>query len=361
MTQRISNRTALEPVEHTGYTSGTIDSVDFENDTADILCGGELYTAVPVFYNCPEAGAVQPNGALRNSAAAFARGDEVLVRTHDSLPSHIAGFTGDLWPAVKTPAFVFDSAYTYDHRTSSLREIPSQLFFERYGRLDTTPCEVQFETYVNQQPDDLSSGFKSVQQHNDYGGSHNRLSRFYCMGRLICTTYNSEDGNGIFNGTRANILGAFRNQETGWGCVIYQINTFTDWRPGISGNVRFDYHIYTSAGLRQKIASAQTDITGYESECTGETVSAPGFSAASNTAYGKMMPGSLVINKAGLFSSDGDSNLAGSDGLKKTMCMNISEKTGGAAHDIFYINPAPHLEIPDSTLTDGYELYIKKR
>ncbi|PLX65999.1 MAG: hypothetical protein C0602_12770 [Denitrovibrio sp.] len=305
MTHRTKCANTLDVVENISYQEGVVTHVDYEKDTADFVSGGITYKEVPVFYNHPDAKKEQRNGSLNGSSKAFCRGDEIIIRMFRNEPSHIIGFISSLWPCIKVPAFVFTGAnpYAYDEHTGGYEKIESTLFYERYKTLTLGTCYASFTTYVNQQNADISTGFVSAQTHWTDSKYH-RESKFYYNGESIYNTYNNETFSNVFNGTRSNILGAYTHPDNGWGALIYQVNTFYDWKPRVSGRVKFDFYIYTSTGTHTKLATAEADVTGASVQATGSIVYSPAIYKANDDFTGEIFAGSLKIYDACTFSSD---------------------------------------------------------
>lgn len=278
MAYRIKSISTLDPAEYIAYESGIITQVNSLNDTADVQTSSQTYNDVPVFYNCPEASAVQRNGALKNSSDAFCRGDEVIVRIYQGAKTHIIGFTGDLWLYIKVPAFVFAGGYLFNESEESFSPISSELFHTRYKEIQLETCSENFTTYINNDDADISEGFVSSQTHWT-DSRYNRDSKFYFNGELFYQTYNNETFTGTFNGTRSNIIGSYVHPDSGWGVCIYQINTFYDWRPHISGRIKFDFFfthqqvsIQNSPQQKQKLQVPLFQLRGHVSTPVHSTV-----------------------------------------------------------------------------------------
>jgi len=69
-------------VQKTAYLTGTITTVDSENDTASFTGIGKCPAAsgIPIFYHCEPDSEQRSNGALEGAAGAFAEDDEVIVQ-----------------------------------------------------------------------------------------------------------------------------------------------------------------------------------------------------------------------------------------------------------------------------------------
>jgi len=131
-------------------------------------------------------------------------------------------------------------------------------------------CSITQGNYINQPvPADMTGQLYAVQEHRTTN-VYSRLTRMYYGYEFIYETYNEETFSGVFNGTRSNIIGAYKDPVSGEAFVIYQINTFTDWLPRTSGRVDFDFYIYSSLGLHRKLATAYSEITGVSSPVYGE-------------------------------------------------------------------------------------------
>jgi len=342
---KIANRNAYDPVENISYTAGKILSVDFLNTCADVSCNGVTYNNLPVLYNC--------SGGYTASAA-FARGDDVIVRLYKNSPSHIVGFSGDMWPCVKTPALTFasDSIYTYDTEDGVFTTHPEK-FYDRYTPLSEYTCEVDHTFYKNDRDAEIGSGFTTIE--TDWTDDKwNRDTKFYYEQELVYSTYNNETFANVFNGTRSNVFGRYIQPNTRWGCMVYQINTFYNWKPQTSGKVTFDYYLYTSDGLNELVASAYANVNSASVQAFGYVVSDVDCKFVSEPSAGEMLKIDITINNAGLFTSDGSTNFVEHDEeVKRTFCL-IQEGAEEPQNNLFSIDSA---DMP----ADTYKIYVKNR
>lgn len=363
MSSKIMCRNTLDAVENIGFLKGEVLSVNYEHDTASLESNAQPYYDIPVFYNAPIAENVQKNDSIKSSSKAFCRGDEVIARMYKGEPSHIIGFTGDLWPCVKVPAFTFNQSYMYDEAADTFTEITSPLFNTRYKTLTKDNCSKSFTTYINQPDADISTGFVSSQTHWTDSKYH-RESKFYYNGELIYTTYNNETFSHYFNGTRSNILGSYIHPDSGWGALIYQVDTFYNWRPLSSGRVIFDYYLYTSTGTHTKLATAEADITGASVQASGMCVDSVNIYSSKDSFTGEILSGTLKIYEAGIFSSDGSTNILGKNDCKEMLLISLMN---GAQSPEVKISKMPTniygaVKMPDGGYSDGsFEIYIKNR
>ncbi|PLX68630.1 MAG: hypothetical protein C0603_05615 [Denitrovibrio sp.] len=365
MSYKLYSNNTLDPVENISFQTGYVTEVDYLNDTAIIDCG-TIYQSVPIFYNCPSAGSEQSNGSLERSSSAFCKGDEVVVRFYKGSPSHIIGFKDELWPCIKTPALLFRSEiddYFLDIDNSVFNKVGNSLFYDRYKELALTNDSVEITTYINQPDADISTGFVSYQIHW-IDGKMNRYTQMYFNGELIYSTLNNETNWHVFNGTRSNILSLCVHPVTGWGSMIYQINTYYNWQPQESGRVEFDFYLYTSTGTHIKLASAEVNVTGEYSQATGLALSDQIVLSGTDEQIGNISLGNIDISEAGVFSADSSTNYIGTaDNISKVI-LKTSEGANTPIDQLITIdtnsNGGPLLT--DGTPTDfNNEIYIKKR
>ncbi|ADD69007.1 hypothetical protein Dacet_2245 [Denitrovibrio acetiphilus DSM 12809] len=356
MADKIANKNTFAPVDQIGYMQGKVLRVDFEKDLLDVEINGMTYKGIPSFYNCPASGDVRRDGSLTGSSAAFTRGDDVVVRMFNKAPSHVTGFTADMWPCVKTPAFIFTQTetYAYDIQTETFSAPMPERFSDRYMGLDKKPCAAERTSYINDDNAQLSDGFVIIEQ--DWTDERwNRDTRFYYGSELVYQTYNNETFNNVFNGTRSNIFGTFIQPDTLWGCMVYQVNTFYDWKPSVSGRVTADYYIYSSAGLHTKIASAECIVSGQSSEADGEVVENVSCHSLYDQYAGEMLVVDISVFKADSFSSDGSTNKVESSDMNRRAFLLITEGTDEPDCKVFSIKN-------DSSISQGdYGIFVKSR
>ena len=61
------------------FITGEIVSLDYENDTCEIIIEGDTKTGVPIFYHCNPSAQERSNGAVQGGAFGFAKEDKVVV------------------------------------------------------------------------------------------------------------------------------------------------------------------------------------------------------------------------------------------------------------------------------------------
>lgn len=287
----------LDATENISYAAGTVTKVDYEKGTADI----EGYKNLSVEYAC-----------MGSAADAFAIGDDVIVRKFAGVPSHIIGFTGDMWPSLRTPALIFDEGAPYIYRNRSAEKLPIR-FYDRYEKLDEYDCAVSHTFYLNNNNAETNDAFTTI-EHDWTDGRYNRDTKFYYKDELIYQTYNNETYDGVFNGTRSNVFGRFIHPESGEACMVYQVNTFYDWLPRVSGRVSFDFYIYISGLLHTRLASAKADVTGYSTQAEGSVLSEALCTALTTPDNRSILKAELTVREAGDFTSDGSTNYIGYGG-----------------------------------------------
>lgn len=336
---RINSNEIRDAVENIGYKIGMVTDTDYENEKVTVLSSGANVT-LPVVYNCTSG---------YSSADAFAIGDDVIVRTYKGEPSHVIGFTGDSWPCVQTPAFTFESAEPYTYESESFRQHPAK-FYERYKPLKEYACEVDHTRYINDSSGETNNAFTTfITTWTD--DKWHRYSEFYYGSELIYTTYNNETSSKIFNGTRSNVFGRYIDPVTGNGCMIYQINTFTNWQPQSTGRVAFDYYIYTSKGGSTLVSSAYADVNSASVQTYGLVVGETTCSVMKDAYAGSIMKADISIYTGGLFTSDGSTNITGTDEEIKHTYALITEASQA---NVFSIATA---EMPHNS----NRIYVKRR
>ena len=310
--------------------------------TATVLIDGEVLT-LPVMYNCPSG---------YSSSYAFATGDDVIIRIYKDEPSHLIGFRGDSWPCVRTPAIVFETEEPHIYDTDSFTQHP-KVFYDRYKPLAEYECEVRHTHYVNDPDAKPDDAFTAIETDWDDGRWH-RYTELYYGSELIYTTYNNETKEHVFNGTRSNAFGSYINSYTGWGCMVYQINTFSEWKPRTSGRVTFDYYFYSSTGINTRIASAYADINSASAQTYGLVVDNVSCVTLSDIYAGNIMKADITLCSGGMFTSDGTVNIteAGEE-MKHTIYIT----TEGAEEPQTEIQSMNTDDMPD----DKYRIYVKRR
>ncbi|MGE4268453.1 MAG: hypothetical protein AB7F25_13550 [Deferribacterales bacterium] len=263
----IYSQNALDPTENISYAEGRVTKTNHSANTVEVTVDNAVYGGLPIEYESVEA---------RPESYAFSVNDPVVVRQYKGVPSHITGFKDRLWPFVPMPAeayetdnFILSSGLL--HRTEFVRS-PKAAFNTAYEAMKKKTCAVSTPTYINQPaPDDTNGKIYSLQVHQTTN-VYTRLTRYYFGSEFIYETYNEETTSGVFNGTRSNVITAHVDPISGAAFMIYQVNTFTDWKPQTSGRVDFDFYLYSSLGIHEKIASAYALITGASSPVYGECI-----------------------------------------------------------------------------------------
>lgn len=298
----ISSLNAMYPAERIAYARGRVLYSDYIENSIRVAVNGFEYT-LPAAYDSADA---------KPSAYAFSTGDVVAVRTYEGLPTHIAGFEDRLWPFIPIPAEVSISADRV-FSSSLFQETPliesdRSMFLSAYEKLPEKECEIGFTSHVNEPAPDMEGRLVSVQTHTT-GNVFSRLSKFYYNGEFIYETYNEETFGGVFNGTRSNIIAAYKDAASGRAFVIYQINTYTDWLPYTSGRVDFDFFIWSSTGLSRRICGGYSDIAGVISPATGQCIGydTTGFFAEDSEGMSVLVCG-FYICKAESFSAPASNN-----------------------------------------------------
>lgn len=345
---------AKEAVDDVFYRTGTVIRADYAAETVSVLVAGQPVT-VPVFYECP-AGAC--------SAYAFCVGDEVIVRYFAGQPQYAVGFSKYLWPCVPMPSMTAVSGSSAFSRglfqqtefvTSDLT-----LFGQRYAEITKKTCDSAFSVYVDQPAPDMSGRFVILE--TDSYVDQSRDVKAYFDGNFLYHTYNANPS-GVFNGTRSNILGSYVDPETGVGTAVYQINTFTDWRPLVSGHVDFDFYLYSSASGTVRLCGASCDVVGNFSQASGECVSGvTGFYCDDETC-GYMFVCRIKISTAGSFYADASTNFLDSSGRLRDRIA-CSYVMGGetVCTDYEYATDTGGLVVyPDGTKGQPVTAYYKKK
>ncbi len=261
----IYSQNALDPTERISYAAGHVVKADHAADKVTVSINGETYSDLPIVYESADG---------RPSSYAFANNDSVVVRLYEGVPSHIIGFNDRLWAFIPMPAEVYETSSGimsagFLMQTDYIRS-DRTAFNTAYRQMPRNTCEITQTNYIDQPvPDNMTGQLYAVQEHRTTD-VYSRLTRMYYGDKFIYETYNEETFSGVFNGTRSNIVGAYKDPISGETFVIYQINTFTDWLPRKSGRVDFNFYVYSSLGLHQKLASAYSVITGTSSPVYGE-------------------------------------------------------------------------------------------
>lgn len=338
----IHSTSIKDPLRNIGYKTGIVLGTNREAVTATVLTGGDVLT-LPVVYNCP---------AGYSSADAFAVGDDAVIRLYKGEPSHVVGFTRGSWPCVRTPALVFEAEEPYTYDTEAFIQHPAK-FYDRYKPLTEYGCEVSHTHYINRSDAVTNEAFTTIET-DWYDGAWNRYTEFYYGAELIYTTHNNETAAHVFNGTRSNVFGRYINPRTGWACMIYQINTFTDWKPRTSGRVDFDYYLYTSTGINMPIASAYAEVNSASAQTYGLVISEASCAILLDSYAGNIMKADITLCSGGMFTSDGSINTAEADEeMKHNICI-ITEGVEEPLTEIYGINT-------EAMPSENYRIYVKRR
>jgi len=263
----IYSQNALDPTENISYAEGRVTKTNHTENTVEVAVSGAAYGDLPIVYESADG---------KPESYAFSVSDTVVVRLYKGVPSHIIGFKDRLWSFVPMPAEVYETdnfimSSGLLHRTELIRS-QKAAFNRAYEAMKKRTCAVSTPTYINEPaPDDTNGKIYSLQVHQTTN-VYTRLTRYYFGSEFIYETYNEETTSGVFNGTRSNVITAHVDPISGAAFVIYQINTFTDWKPQTSGRVDFDFYLYSSLGTHEKIASAYTIVTGASSPVYGECI-----------------------------------------------------------------------------------------
>ncbi|MGE4317580.1 MAG: hypothetical protein AB7E96_01640 [Deferribacterales bacterium] len=302
----ISNETALDPTENILFRRGRITRVNYADNLLDVVCDEDRFTRVPPFYACSKTG--------QHTVMAFALEDDVIVRFDKGFPTHVTGFYGSLWPCVPMPSFSIatdESVFSVSmFAETDFMESPGQLFDTRYQKISTDGCGVEMSRYINvTPPEDLSGVFAAVEQDGTTALFWYRDTEFYYDNKFIYRTYNEESkSDGAFNGTRSNILGTYINPDTKAGVMAYQVNTFTDWIPKVSGRVDFAFFVYSSSGFHEQVAGGYSIVTGSTSTAEGDGISSVSCVYSSLTETGHMLCLTSEISELSGFSADSSVN-----------------------------------------------------
>lgn len=309
----IYSQNALDPTWKISYAEGRVVKADHTADRITVSVNGETLSDLPIVYESADG---------RPSSYAFSNNDSVVVRLYEGVPSHIIGFKEGLWPFVPMPADTYETAtgmmssglFT---QTGYIRS-EKTLFKEIYRLMPRNSCDITQTNYIDQPvPADMTGQLYAVQQHRTTN-VYSRLTRMYYGDELIYETYNEETFSGVFNGTRSNIIGAYKDPVSEEAFVIYQINTFTDWLPRTSGRVDFDFYVYSSLGVHQKLASAYSTITGASSPVYGECFNyyANGFYSEDETDTSIFICGFYICSVAPFTASNNTNVVAPSSTLQ---------------------------------------------
>ncbi len=360
MTLYIPNETALDPAENINYRRGTVTGVNYADNLLNVICGNDRYADVPPFYACAKTGA--------HSVLAFSLEDEVIVRFSRGIPTHVTGFYGALWPCVPMPSFsivtddtVFSAAMSGG---TDFMESPRQLFDSRYQKISTDGCEAVLSRYINvTPPEDLSGIFAAVEQDGSTAQFWYRDTKFYYDSSLIYSTYNEESKTtGAFNGTRSNILGTYINPDTKAGVMAYQVNTFTDWIPKVSGRVDFAFYIYSSSGFHEKTAGGYSIVTGSASPAQGDGISSVSCVYSSQEETGHILRIASDVSALSSFSADSGSNTVrfGDKTREDHLCVFAESDTLRHRPLSFRTNSYGQMELPDGRYAYAEVSFYKK-
>jgi len=319
----------LEAVELIDYKEATLLHADYENDLLTLNFERDTLRDIPVFYEADKTGSLLHNGSVKNASHAFARGDKVVLRIKDDEPDKVIGFPDKIWNCLKTPARIRlgrdNNHYAqYNKEGEQSHKIEIDLINKRYKKVASSNAHSRINTYINQPDVELSDGYDSVQEHGSTPLFY-RNSKIYFNRKLIYTTANTETTNKCFNGTRSNAIGTFKHSSEGWGIFIYQINTFHDWIPKISGRVVSEFYLYTSTGTHKKLCSATTDITGAISPSYGFVATSSYCREATDAKHGSIMLCDIYIARAKNITSNGDTNHINSGNQTELLSVMITQ------------------------------------
>jgi len=354
----ITSVNAMYPAERIAYAKGRVIYSDYIENGIRVSVNGSEYT-LPAAYDSADG---------KPSAYAFSTGDIVAVRTYEGLPTHIAGFEDRLWPFIPMPAEVNIEADRV-FSSSLFQETPviesdSTLFFQAYEKLPETECAIGFTSYVNVPAPDMEGRLVSLQTHAT-GNVFSRLSKFYYDGEYIYETYNEESFDGVFNGTRSNIIAAYKDPSSGTAFVIYQINTYTEWLPRISGRVDFDFYIWSSKGHNQRICGGYSHVTEAVSEASGQCIGyeTTGFCAEDSEGMSVLVCG-FYICSIGSFSASAGNNFVDTGGYEQFMRFTMAAMPEGtySADRIYECSESGHIRLGEGIYADPKNsIYRKKR
>jgi hypothetical protein len=280
----IYSQNAMDPVENISYAEGIVTAVDYLANSLTVSVDSAEFSGLSIAYDSAEG---------RPSTYAFSVNDRVAVRLYGGTPSHIIGFTDRLWPFIPMPAecLKYNNIIAAKSIFQDTPFVKAELnaFTGIYEQISKSYCGITAPTYINlPAPENTDGLLYSIQEHSS-SGIYSRRTRYYYEDKFIFETYNEETTSHVFNGTRSNIIAAYRDPISNACFVIYQINTFTNWVPQTSGRVDFDFYIYSSLGMHQKITGGYSIVTGASSpsfgECIGYSASGFYFSDGEGTAF----------------------------------------------------------------------------
>lgn len=75
----LKNFSNIGELQEYEFITGEIVSLDYENDTCEIIIEGDTKTGVPIFYHCNPSAQERSNGAVQGGAFGFAKEDKVVV------------------------------------------------------------------------------------------------------------------------------------------------------------------------------------------------------------------------------------------------------------------------------------------
>lgn len=75
----LKNFSNIGELQEYEFITGEIVSLDYENDTCEIIIEGDTKTGVPIFYHCNPSAQERKNGAVQGGAFGFAKEDKVVV------------------------------------------------------------------------------------------------------------------------------------------------------------------------------------------------------------------------------------------------------------------------------------------
>lgn len=347
-------KNAKEAADSISYRRGIVTGTDYNGGAVDVIADGVPAQSIPVVYDCGD-GSYGP--------FAFCIGDDVMVRYYNGYPQNVVGFYGNLWPCIPMPSYTMisdDKVYSRSlfQDTGYVRSSLA-LFGTRYSQIEKRTCAVNYELYINKPCPDMSDKFVILE--TDVGSDPSRDVNMYYDGTFVYHTYNANPSD-VFNGTRSNIIGAFINPYTKTGLLVYQVNTFTNWRPQVSGHVDFDFYLYASTGTHIRICGASCDVTGAVSAVSGECVSyAEGF-RCDDEQLGRFMSCTLYKSKADTFTADQFTNtLNAGDRLSNTVLTEYISADGiKNVTETYSTDAAGMITYPDGSAGYPSRLFYKK-
>ena len=85
----LKNFSNIGELQEYEFITGEIVSLDYENDTCEIIIEGDTKTGVPIFYHCNPSAQERSNGAVQGGAFGFAKKDKVVVMRQQKPPNNM--------------------------------------------------------------------------------------------------------------------------------------------------------------------------------------------------------------------------------------------------------------------------------